>query len=101
MTFLGSPPDLLPSARVFIDAYRVRFPADEMKAYDHYGYEATNVLLAALEKVGPDRDKIIAALAKTDHKGVLGETQFDAKGDTLNHRITLFQVKNGRFEPVK
>jgi branched-chain amino acid transport system substrate-binding protein len=101
VTFLGSPPDLLPSAKAFIDTYHKRYPSDEMKAYDHYGYEAMSILLDALQKVGPDRDKIIAELPNTDHQGVLGETKFDAKGDTLNHQITLFQVKNGSFEPVK
>jgi hypothetical protein len=31
----------------------------------------------------------------------LGETRFDQKGDTLNRRITLFQVKDGKFQPVQ
>jgi branched-chain amino acid transport system substrate-binding protein len=101
ITFLGSPPDLLPSAKAFIEAYHVRYPGEEMRSYDHYGYEAMNILLSVLDKTGPDRDKIIAALPQVDYNGVLGETKFDEKGDTLNHKITLFQVKDGKFTPLK
>jgi branched-chain amino acid transport system substrate-binding protein len=60
-----------------------------------------NILFSVLDKTGPDRDKILAALPSVDYKGVLGETRFDEKGDTSNHTITLFQVTNGKFEPVK
>jgi len=101
VTFLGSPPELLPSAKAFMTAYQARYPDVEVKAYDHYGYEAMNILLDLVQKVGPDREKILAALPSVDYKGVLGETRFDAKGDTLNHTITLFQVKDGKFAPIK
>ena len=55
VTFLGSPPDLLPSAKTFIAAYKQRYPNDEMKAYDHYGYEAMSMLFdaAAAIRAGP------------------------------------------------
>jgi branched-chain amino acid transport system substrate-binding protein len=101
ITFLGSPSDLLPTAKNFVEAYRSRYPNDEIHSYDAYGYEAMNILLGVLDKTGPDRDKIIAALPSVKYKGVLGETRFDEKGDTLNHTITLFQVKNGKFQPYK
>ncbi len=101
ITFLGSPSDLLPTAKSFIEAYKARYPSDEMHSYDAYGYEAMNIILSVLDKTGPDRDKIVAALPSVDYKGVLGETKFDEKGDTLNHKITLFQVKDGKFQPVK
>jgi branched-chain amino acid transport system substrate-binding protein len=101
LTFLGSPPDLLPSAKAFLEAYHNRYPGDDVRSYDHYGYEAMNILLSVLDKTGPDRDKIIAALPHVRYKGVLGETRFDEKGDTLNHTITLFQVKDGKFQPLK
>jgi branched-chain amino acid transport system substrate-binding protein len=101
VTFLGSPPDLLPSAKAFLVAYKQRYPSDEMKAYDHYGYEAMSILLGQLRAVGPDRAKIVEGLHHVKYNGVLGETEFDEKGDTLNKKITLFQVKNGKFEPAQ
>jgi branched-chain amino acid transport system substrate-binding protein len=100
VTFLGRPPELLSSANAFIEKYRLRYPSDEIRAYDAYGYEITNILLEALEKVGPDRAKITAYLRNVRYVGVLGETSFDEKGDTRNKTITLFQVKKGAFAPV-
>ncbi len=99
VTYLGSPPDLLPTARAFVDKYRFRYPGEEVKAYDHYAYEAAGILLHALSLVGPDRAKIIETLPGLSYTGVLGTTTFDEKGDTLNKTITLFVVKGGRFVP--
>jgi branched-chain amino acid transport system substrate-binding protein len=99
VSFLGSPPELLPSAQKFVEKYRIRYPQDEIKAYDHYSYEITNMLLDALERVGPDRLKIIEHLRGVRYEGVLGVTSFDEKGDTLNKTITIFVVKDGQFVP--
>jgi branched-chain amino acid transport system substrate-binding protein len=101
ITFLGSPSNLLSTGKSFIEAYKARYPGEEIHPYDAYGYEAMNIALQVIAKVGPDRDKIIAALPTVDYTGVLGETKFDDKGDTLNRTITLFHVKDGKFQPVK
>jgi branched-chain amino acid transport system substrate-binding protein len=101
VTFVGSPPDLLPSAKNFVAAYKQRYPNDELKSYDHYGYEAASLVIAALKSVGPDRKKIIDYLRHVQYDGVLGTTSFDEKGDTLNKTITLFQVRDGKFQPVE
>lgn len=101
VTFLGSPPDLLPSAKAFVERYKARYPGIELRAYDGYGFEAMNLVLSVLEKTGPDRDKILAAMPSVDYKGILGTTTFDSKGDTSNKTITLFRVKDGAFQPVK
>lgn len=100
VTFLGSPPELLDSAKDFVARYHQRYPGVELKSYDHYGYEVGRILLDALKAVGPDRKKIMEYVRNIKHHGVLGETSFDEKGDTVNMTITLFQVKNGKFEPV-
>lgn len=99
VTFLGSPPDLLPTAKEFVDRYKARYPNEELKSYDHYGYEVASLLSEAIKKAGPDRKKVLEFLRTVQFAGVLGTTQFDEKGDTLNKTITLFQVKKGVFEP--
>lgn len=99
VTFLGSPPELTATAQEFIDRYKKRYPTDEIKSYDHYGYEVASLVLKALAEVGPDREKIIKYLRSVEFSGVLGTTKFDEKGDTLNKTITLFRVKNGAFQP--
>ena len=94
VTFIGSPPELLDSAKKFVAAYKQRYPSDELKSYDHYGYEAASILISAIKAVGPDRKKIIDYLQHVKYDGVLGTTSFDEKGDTLNKTITLFQVRS-------
>jgi len=101
VTFLGSPASLLPSAQAFVKAYQARYPTDEMKAYDHWGYEAMSIILSLIEKAGADRTLILKALPDIDFQGVLGRTRFDEKGDTLNKTITIFRVENGKFVPLK
>jgi branched-chain amino acid transport system substrate-binding protein len=101
ITFLGAPASVLPSSRAFVKAYHARFPDDELKSYDHWGYEAMSIILDLIAQAGPDKEKILAALPKIKHAGVLGVTQFDEKGDTLNKTITIFQVNNGKFEPIQ
>lgn len=100
VTFLGATPDLLPAAKKFRDAYRAKYPGEEIKSYDGYGYEVANLVIEALAAVGPDREKIIAYLRDVRFNGIMGETKFDEKGDTLNKTITLFQVQKGIFVPV-
>jgi len=88
-----------------------RHEPPEEKEWDEFDYEKfmresdarTDKYSELLDKYmdHPDRDKIIAALPSVDYKGVLGETRFDEKGDTLNHKITLFQVQDGKFTPLK
>jgi len=99
VTFLGIPPELLPSAKEFVEKYRKNYPNQELKSYDHYGYEVVSILLDALKNVGPDRAKIIKYIQSIKFSGVLGVTAFDEKGDTLNKTITLFRVENGKFVP--
>ncbi|MCB4755903.1 MAG: branched-chain amino acid ABC transporter substrate-binding protein [Elusimicrobia bacterium] len=101
ITFVGSPPELTPSAQSFIDAYKKAYPGEEIKSYDHYGYEVASILLDAIKKVGPDRKKIIEYLRTVKYTGVLGTTQFDEKGDTLNKTITVYRVENGEFKPYQ
>jgi branched-chain amino acid transport system substrate-binding protein len=101
VTFLGAPASVLPSAQAFVKRYEARYPNNELKAYDHWGYEAMSIILDLIHDVGPDREKILAALPKIKHEGVLGVTQFDEKGDTLNKTITIFEVKDGKFVPLK
>lgn len=91
MTMVGIPVENLPAAKGFIERYHKRWPSPDtpIKPYDHFVYEAAQILFDAMSKVGPDRAKLLAQLPKTHYKGMLGLTTFDAKGDTLNRIITM------------
>lgn len=90
-TMAGVPVELLPGAAGFVESYKKRWTAssEDLKPIDHYAYEAANILIEAMAKVGPERAALLAALPKTRHRGILGLTAFDEKGDTLNRTVTM------------
>ena len=94
-TIVGVPVELLPSAQAFVANYKKRWtaPGEDIKPFDHFGYEAAEIVFDALDKAGPDKAKVIEALRQTKHTGLLGTTEFDEKGDTLNKIITMTQAR--------
>jgi len=96
LTTIGVPVEELPSAQDFIVRYKKRWTgaSEDIKPFDHFGYEAANIVLDALAKAGaPDREKVLAALPQVRHQGILGETVFDDKGDTLNKIVTMTRAR--------
>lgn len=104
-TMAGVPVELLPGAAGFVQRYKKRWtaPSEELKPVDHFAYEAANILIEAMVKAGPGRAAILAALPKTRHKGILGLTSFDEKGDTLNRTVTMTRAdaKTRSFPALK
>ena len=43
-------------------------------------------------------EKYLAELAKTNHDGVTSRIVFDERGDLKSGAITLYQVRNGKWE---
>lgn len=96
LSIVGIPVEDLPSAKTFMENYKKRWTGagEELKPFDHFGYEAAQIVFNAIEKAGgPDRVRVIEELRKTDYTGLLGKTTFDAKGDTLNKIVTMTQAK--------
>jgi branched-chain amino acid transport system substrate-binding protein len=65
-----------------------------------YGYEAMNVALAANERAGTkDRAAIRYAIITTrDYDGILGRWSFTPTGDTTPARMSVRQVRNGKWD---
>ncbi|MBI4051538.1 MAG: branched-chain amino acid ABC transporter substrate-binding protein [Elusimicrobia bacterium] len=115
LTITGIPVEYLPTAKGFIQKYQKKFPGMELKPFDHFGYEATNIILETLAKILPPppqnpltsvptlRAALIEKLRKTKYSGLLGLTTFDEKGDTLNKIITMTQArfKDRSFPPLQ
>lgn len=98
-TFGGIPPkELTGKGKEWYDAYKAKYNA-EPEAYAAYGYEATQVALAAIGEVcEPNRDAIRqAALETTDFPGLLGTWSFDENGDTSSTRMSGSIVKDGKW----
>jgi branched-chain amino acid transport system substrate-binding protein len=79
--------------------YKERFQI-EPDTYVSNAYEAMNVALAAIERVGKrDRAAIRDAIFAThDYEGVFGPWSFDRNGDTTLTSMSIIQVKNGRWD---
>jgi branched-chain amino acid transport system substrate-binding protein len=79
--------------------YKQQFQG-EPDPYASYGYEAMNVAIAAIEKVGrKDRAAIRdAVFATKDYDGVLGKWSFTDTGDTTLIVMYGRQVRNGKWD---
>ena len=104
LTFGGVPPDKLTGkGKEWYDAYKAKFNS-EPEVYAVYGYEATNVALAAINKVcKKDRAAILDAVFATKDfdKGALPKWSLDPNGDTTLTTKSGQQIKSGKFEFVK
>ena len=82
----------------FVKAYKAAGYKEYYEATGPYAYEATNMIIEAIKKVGP-KDK--ALLAKTirgmEYKGILGTTKFDEFGQTLSGGLTYKVSQGGKW----
>lgn len=101
-TMIGTDVKSLPQAQDFVKAYAARY--GEIGSYSAYAYDATNLLIQAIRIAGaPDREKVIQILKEKGRvfPGILGPTEFDEHGDTKNKVISVFRVRDGKWEHVR
>jgi branched-chain amino acid transport system substrate-binding protein len=108
-TSVGAPTDQLDSAKQFVADYKAAGYSEGYSAYGAYAYDAANVVINALAKVLPGKDKIddsvkqaiVDAVQNTNTNGVTGAISFDQYGDTTNKVLTVYTVKGGNWVPAK
>jgi branched-chain amino acid transport system substrate-binding protein len=108
--YASSAPDAtkLSSASSFNSQYKSAFNKDPV-AYSAYGYDCMNILLQAIKKVllnnggkipasaSTFRAQVVDAVAQTNYDGAIGHTQFDSRGDTLNHSFSVYIPQGGMW----
>jgi branched-chain amino acid transport system substrate-binding protein len=80
----------------------IAFQKAFQEAYDYqpgaaaaYAYDGVNLIIEAIKKNGPDRDKIIDTFTEINYKtGVTGEIRFDLHGNRIGIP-DLMTIKNG------
>ena len=97
-------PDMkkVPAAAEFVKAFEAKYGA--LSSYGPLAYEATNIMLEAIKKVGkPDRAAIRDAVRATkDYKGILGYPHHVRRqGRRRDANVFVYQVKGADFEQVK
>ena len=99
-TMVGGDMRELAGAQEFIAAYEKKYgPVGQWSAY---GYDATNIVIEAIRKANSkDRQAILRAMHEVkDFQGVIGTTNFDEKGDSLNQFIGVFKVEGGQWKYI-
>ena len=96
----GLPLDKMPGGKAFSDKFTAKY--GQIQLYAPYCYDAVSVMIAAMQKAdSADPTKYLPALAGITHDGVTAKVSFDAKGDIKDGAITLYQVKNGKWEVLE
>jgi branched-chain amino acid transport system substrate-binding protein len=97
----GVPLDKMPSGRDFATRYEAQFK-QPIQLYAPYCYDAVNVMIAAMQKVdSAEPAKYLPELGKVVHEGVTAKIAFDEKGDLKGGAITLYQVREGKWQVVE
>lgn len=90
----------IPAAQPFLEKYKAKYGHDE-GAYSVYGYDAANVLLTAIAQAGTtDADKVAAVMKSRSFDTILGNIEFDSKGDVKGSGFVIWTVKDGKFEAL-
>jgi len=107
ITFGGVDPKLLTGkGKEFYESYKSTY-GGEPEGYAVYGYEATKVVIAAMQRLHEagkpiTRASVLDEVSRTkDFTGALGTWSFDANGDTTNRTMSVNTVKDGEFVTVK
>ncbi|MDC7713991.1 branched-chain amino acid ABC transporter substrate-binding protein [Vogesella sp. LYT5W] len=96
----GLPRDKMPGFAAFNTKFQSKFNT-EIQVFSPYEYDAVHVLVEAMKRAGSsDPKKYLSEVGKTDYTGVTGKVSFDAKGDINNGAVTVYQVKNGKWQVV-
>jgi branched-chain amino acid transport system substrate-binding protein len=92
--------DKMPGGKEFEKRFVAKY--GPIQLYAPYCYDAVNVMIAAMQKVGSaDPVKYLPALAATSYDGVTAKIQFDERGDLKGGAITIYQVKSGKWQPLE
>lgn len=97
----GVPLDQMPGGKNFSHRYEEKYK-QPIQLYAPYCYDAVNVMIAAMQKAGSaDPTKYLPELAKITHSGVTANIAFDEKGDLKGGAVTLYQVQQGKWQPLQ
>ncbi|MFC0576678.1 branched-chain amino acid ABC transporter substrate-binding protein [Paraburkholderia solisilvae] len=92
----GAPLLKMPEGPSFVDRYKKRFGYAPV-LNSPFAYDAVGIIVDAMKRAqSTEPAKILAAMPATDYHGVLGETQFDSKGDLKHGVISLYKYVDGK-----
>ncbi len=94
----GAPWEKLPGGLNFIAKYNQAKYAEPAEAYGPFAYSAATLIMDAIEKVGPDRKKVRAALNATkDADTIIGKVTFDDHRQNIVPLISKYVVQDSKW----
>ena len=94
----GASTEKLPGGKFFMEKYSAQKYDNPPEAYGAFAYAAMDLILDTVEKVGPDRKKVIADMANVkDRDSIVGKITFDDHGQNTVAVITKYVVQDGKF----
>lgn len=94
----GAPWEKLPGGLSFKGKYQQAKYSEAPEAYGPFAFAATNLIMDAIEKVGPNRKKVIDVLNHTkDVDTMIGKVTFDDHGQNVVPLVTKYVVDDGKW----
>jgi len=94
----GAPFEKLPGGKEFFEAYKKEGFKDEPEFYGIFAYVAAQLIMDAIEEVGPNRDKVADVLANTDRtSSPIGPIKFDKDGQNILPVVTAYVAQDGKW----
>jgi branched-chain amino acid transport system substrate-binding protein len=94
----GAPWEKLPGGLFFKGNYQQAKYGEAPEAYGPFAFAATNLIMDAVEKVGPSRKKLIDELGRTKNVDtIIGKVTFDDHGQNVVPLVTKYVVEDGKW----
>ena len=94
----GAPTEKLPGGKKFLEAYAKAAFKEPSEAYGPFAYVAANLVIDAIEAVGPDRAKVAARLKRTKNATtIIGPVEFDEYGQNTVSLISKYVSQDGKW----
>jgi len=89
-----------PGGKAFAAKYKARYNQD-VGLYAPYFYDGVMLIAVAMKAANStDPAKYLPALEKIKYDGITANIAFDSKGDLTHGLLTIFEVKNGKWEVI-
>jgi len=96
----GLPLEKMPGGADFTKRFGEKF--GKVQIYAPFSHDAAVVLIQAMLRAGSaEPAQYLPELGKTQVDGVIGPIAFDDKGDLKDGPVTLYQVKDGKWQAVE
>jgi branched-chain amino acid transport system substrate-binding protein len=94
----GAPFEKLPGGKEFFSNYQKEGFKEEPQFYGIFAYMAAQLIMDAVEKTGPDREKVGDILFQTDRKNSpIGPIRFDKDGQNVVPAVTAYVSQDGKW----